>query len=184
MKSLKLCTLIYATLLAMTFAGPAFAQDTTAQTPVTQNIEQVVNDPAPPKVVETTNVNAEPVTVVQAPAKEVVVKSETPADTSWQDWINSVLTLLGGKEGATTAAIILALIQGILLAVNKYAANWNLTGNTKFYIVGGLTLLVGPVTLWSQGMDVKAALLSSVFLAALVDYIFQVVTRAKSTVKS
>lgn len=117
-------------------------------------------------------------TVDAAPAPSVEV-SESPADTSNYDWVQSALTSLGGVKGANTWAIILILSQLVMGFLNtKWAASisW-LTGNVKFVTASFFTLIIGPVTAITQGMQPSAAFGTGLVVTGVVKLVFEIYDR-------
>lgn len=118
------------------------------------------------------------ISLVEAPAKEIVVESKKPSETSTRDWVVASKTQVGGTTGASVAGILVLICQAVLAYLRTpQGKELNLSGNAQFLIAGFFGLVLIPASFMVQGMDISASLASGVFITAGVDYLFQIIDR-------
>lgn len=90
-----------------------------------------------------------------------------PTISEWAKLIEA----LGGLKGASTWAVVAVAVQAVMLALRTQLGE--LAGVWRLVIMSGLTAGGVLVAALAAGTDLGAALVSSVFLAALQNFLHQ-----------
>lgn len=115
---------------------------------------------------------AQPVATIQVPVQVTVDNGQ---------WLNNVITAVGGMKGAATIAIILALVQLGIAFFNSTTWGGVLSGDIKFWAIHILSILAQVLGLVASGMPWLSAIATGAVVSAAMDFIFQAISRLKGT---
>lgn len=93
------------------------------------------------------------------------------------DFLTQLLQFVGGVKGMTTLAAVLAGVQLVIMFLKTEFAGKifaKMTGQAKFMLVTALTIVAGYLTLLVAGVPTGEALMKTLALPLVQEFIFQI----------